>query len=69
MLQQPMPVLDHKMIMRYKVWNGGENNPRGLGFIIPQPDPQHAPKPMASGSSSVVPRRVVSKEVQHKIDG
>lgn len=60
-----MSVLDHKMIMRYKVWNSGENHLRGLGFILPQ----QAPNPTVSGSYLAVPRHVVSEEVQHEVDG
>lgn len=55
--------------MRYKVWNGGESHPRGLGFIIVYSEPQQKPNPLASGSSIVVPRRVMSKEVQQEVNG
>lgn len=64
-----MSVLDHKMIRRYRVWTGGANHPRGLGFIITQAETQQAPTPMASGSSSAIPRGVVPNVVQLEIDG
>lgn len=64
-----MPVLDHKMIMRYKVWNRGESHPRGLGFIIALSDPHPEPNPMASSSSTAAPRRVLSEEVQQEVNG
>lgn len=41
--------------MRYKVWNGGESHPRGLGFIIAQSDPHHEPNPMDSGAATAAP--------------
>lgn len=65
-------VLDHKLISRYKVWTGGANHPRGLGFIIPQaaasPSPP-AQAPLAYGPSSAAHRGVVPEAVQREIDG
>lgn len=69
MIQPPMPMLDHKMIRRYRVWTGDANHPRGLGFIITQAETQQALATTISGSSSVVRRGVVPDVVQREIDG
>lgn len=36
-VQQPLLTLDHGLIERYKVWEGGESDRRGVGFIIHPP--------------------------------
>lgn len=72
MIQKAMPVLDHKLISRYKVWIGGANHPRGLGFIIPQVAPAQDPPPQAPPTyspSTAAHRGVVPEAVQREIDG
>lgn len=39
-LLHPMPLIDHSLIIRYKVWGGSESDPKGLRFIIPRTAPQ-----------------------------
>lgn len=42
-MQQPLQLLDSRMISRYFVRAGGESHPRGVGFIFPTaPDEEEA---------------------------
>lgn len=47
-LQQPMAIINHLTIDRYRAWDGAISHPRGEGYImIPPPSPQSMDKLMA----------------------
>lgn len=39
-----MSVIDHTIIQRYKIWEGGESRPRGKGFILNQQRLEESPE-------------------------